>query len=233
MSSDTIVLKATKRTELGKAARQLRRSGIVPANMYERGEPSVAISAPFIEITKVYHQAGKHHPVELEIDGKKHLTMIKDVDIDPVRGQVRHIAFHAVNRNETVEAEVPVRLDGEIPAERLSLMVLHTLDNVEVEALPANLPDELIIDGTVLVEVGDKVSVADIKVPEGVTILTDPDQTVAVVEEPADRVAEAAAAAAELAEENAEDAESKVDAENGQVETTEDASSEVTEEKKD
>lgn len=231
MSSDTIVLKATKRTELGKAARQLRKNGIVPANMYERGEPSTAISVPFTEITKVYQEAGKHHPVELEIDGKKHLTMIKDVDVDPVRGQVRHIAFHAVNRNETVEAEIPVRLDGEIPAERMSLMVLHTLDTVEVEALPSNLPDELIIDATGLTEVGDKLSVSDIKVPAGVTILTDPDQTVAVVEEPADRVAEAAAAAAELAEENAEDAESKVDAENGQVETTEDASSQVTEEK--
>ncbi len=219
MTNDTILLKASKRTELGKAARRLRNDGIVPANMYERGKESVAISAAFGEITKVYNEAGKHHPVELDIDGKKYLTMIKDVDIDPVKGRVRHIAFHAVNRNETVEAEVPVRIDGEIPAERASLMVLHTLDNVEVEALPANLPDELLIDGSTLVEVGDKVTVADIKVPQNVTILTEPEQTVAVVEEPADRVAEAAAAAAELAEQN----ESEVPADNGQVESSEEA----------
>lgn len=222
MSSDTIILKAQQRTELGKAARRLRKEGIVPANMYERGQASQAISTSFTEITKVFNQAGKHHPVELEIDGKKHLTMIKDVDIDPVKGNIRHIAFHAVNRNETVEAEVPVRIDGEIPAERMSLMVLHTLDTVDVEALPANLPDELTVDGTKLVEIGDKLSVADIVVPEGVTIMTDPDQTIAVVEEPADRVAEAAAAAAALAEENAEGAAPEVEAENGQVETTED-----------
>jgi large subunit ribosomal protein L25 len=168
MSSDTITLKLTERKEMGKAVKALRRSGQVPANIYERGKPSQAVSANFIEITKVYTAAGKHHPVELTVEGKKHLAMIKDVDIDPVKNTVRHIAFHAVNRNETVEAEIPVKIDGEIPAERLSLMVLHTLDTVVVEALPNNLPDELLIDGSKLVEIGDKVSVADIKVPKDV-----------------------------------------------------------------
>jgi len=220
MSDDTISLKVAKRTEMGKAAKRLRKTGVVPANVYERGQESVAVSASFTEMTKVYQQAGKHHPIELDVDGKKHLVMIKDVDVDPVRGDVRHIAFHAVNRNETVEAEVPVRLDGEIPAERLSLMVLHTLDNVQVEALPANLPDELLIDATVLVEIGDKVNVADIKVPQGVTILTDPDQTVAVVEEPKDQIAAAEAEA----EENADA--SEVPAENGGEEAAEGETSE-------
>lgn len=211
MSNDTIILKASPRAELGKAAKALRKDGIVPANMYERGNESRAISASFIEVTKVYQQAGKHHPVELEIDGKKHLAMIKDVDVDPVKGIIRHVAFHAVNRNETVEAEVPVRIDGEIPAERASLMVLHTLDTVEVEALPANLPDELLIDGSVLIEIGDKVSVADIKVPAGVTILTDPDQTIAVVEEPKDQIA-----AADEGKEETEVSADEVPAENGE-----------------
>lgn len=209
MSNDSIILKASPRTEMGKAARRLRKDGIVPANMYERGQTSVAISAPFTEVTKIYRQAGKHHPVELEIDGKKHLVMIKDVDVDPVKGNIRHVAFHAVNRNETVEAEIPLRLDGEIPAERAGLMILHTLDTVQVKALPSNLPDELVIDATVLVEIGDKVTVADIKVPANVEILTDPDQAVAVVEEPKDQMA----AAEEGMEEVAAD---EVPAENGE-----------------
>jgi len=209
MSDDTISLKVAKRTEMGKAAKRLRKSGVTPGNVYERGQESVAVSAPSNDMAKVYEQAGKHHPVELDVDGKKHLVMIKDVDLDPVKGNVRHIAFHAVNRNETVEAEVPVRLDGEIPAEKISLMVLHTLDTVQVEALPSNLPDELLIDASVLNEVGDKVSVADIKVPQGVTILTDLEQTVAVVEEPKDQIAAADAEA----EENADA--SEVPSENG------------------
>lgn len=222
MSSDTITLKLSERTELGKAVKALRRNGMVPANVYERGHESVAVSAPFVELTKVYRQAGKHHPVELTLGDKKYLAMIKDVDIDPTKGWVRHIGFHAINKNETVTAEIPVRVDGEVPAERMSLLVLHTLDHVLVEALPANLPDELTVDGTKLVEIGDKLSVADIVVPNGVKIITELEQTLAVVEEPKDQMAELAAeeaAAAELAAESADE----VPAENGAVDAGEPA----------
>ena len=222
MSSDTITLKLHERTELGKAVKSLRRSGMVPANIYERGHDSVAVSAQFTELTKVYHQAGKHHPVELNVGAKKYLAMIKDVDIDPTKGWVRHIGFHAINKNETVTAEIPLRVEGEIPAERMSLLVLHTLDTVQVEALPANLPDVLTVDGTKLVEVGDKLSVGDIIAPAGVKILTEPEQTVAVVEEPKDQMAEAAAEEAENAESAAE-----VPAENGSVDADEKAAENV------
>jgi large subunit ribosomal protein L25 len=224
MSSDTITLKLSERKELGKAVKALRRNGQVPANIYERGKPSMAVSASFLEVTRVYNAAGKHHPVELTVEGKKHLAMIKDVDIDPVRNVVRHVAFHAVNRNETVEAEVPVRIDGEIPAEKISLMVLQTLDTVEVEALPANLPDELLVDGMKLAEVGDKVSVADIKIPENVTILTEPEQTIAIVEMPKDQIAEADAALEEGKEAT------EVESEKGTEETEAEAESEKSEE---
>lgn len=223
MSSDVITLELNKRTELGKAVKGLRRNGLVPANIYERGHDSVAVSAPLTIVTKIYHQAGKHHPVNLTVEGKKYLAMIKDVDTDPITGWVRHIGFHAINKNETVTAEIPVRVDGEIPAERMSLLVLHTLDTVEVQAIPANLPDELTVDGTKLVEVGDKLSVADIVVPEGVVIMTEPEQTIAVVEEPKDQMAEAAAEAAENADETA----AEVPAENGSVDADEPAADSV------
>lgn len=200
MSTDTISLKLTERKELGKAVKALRRSGIVPANIYERGKQSMAVSAPFMDMTKVYNAAGKHHPVELTVEGKKRLAMIKDVDLDPVKNTLRHVSFHAVNRNEKVEAEVPVKIDGEIPAEKISLMVLQNLDTVEVKALPANLPDELLVPGSKLAQEGDRVTVADIKVPEGVTVLTDPEIMVADVQMPKDQIAEADAALAEQKE---------------------------------
>lgn len=224
MSSDKITLKLTERKELGKAVKALRREGRVPANIYERGKASVPVSASFLEITKVYSAAGKHHPVELSVDGKQHLAMIKDVDLDPVKNTVRHIAFHAVNRNETVEAEIPVKIDGDIPAERMSLMVLQTLDTVVVEALPANLPDELLIDGAKLVEVGDKVSVADLKIPEDVTLLTELEQTIAIVEMPKDQIAEADAA---LEEQKAAD---EVESDKGTDETEPETEAENSEE---
>lgn len=194
MSSDKITLKLTERKELGKAAKALRRAGFVPANMYERGKESVPLSAPIGEITKTYHAAGKHSPVELEVDGKKHLAMIKDVDTDPVKGTLRHVAFHAVKRNEKVEAEVPVRIDGEIPGQKIGLLFLQNLDTVQVEALPGNLPEELIIDGAKLAEDGDKVTVADIQPVDGVVVLTDPETMVADLQVPKDQIAEADAA---------------------------------------
>lgn len=221
MSSDKITLKLTERKELGKAVKALRRSGQVPANIYERGKDSQAVSASFLEITKVYNAAGKHHPVELTVDGKHHLAMIKDIDFDPVKNTVRHVAFHAVNKNEKVEAEVPVKIDGDIPAERMSLMVLQTLDTVEVEALPANLPDELLVDGAKLVEVGDKVSVADLQVPADVAILTEPEQTIAIVEMPKDQIAEADAALEEAKEAGEVESEKGTDETESEVEDKE------------
>lgn len=220
MSSDTITLKLTERKELGKAVKALRRDGVVPANIYERGKESIAVSANFMELTKVYGQAGKHHPVELTVGSKKYLAMIKDVDLDPVKNSLRHVGFHAVNRNEKVEAEIPVKIEGEVPAERMGLMVLQNLDTVEVEAIPGNLPDELVVDGAKLVEDGDKVTVADIKLPEGVTMLTDLDTMVADVQTPRDQIAEANAALEEQKEAD------QVEAENGTDETKAEESAE-------
>lgn len=194
MSNDTIVLKVSERKELGKAVKALRRAGFVPANMYEKGKESVALSAPIGEITKVYHAAGKHSSVELDVEGKKHLAMIRDIDIDPVKGTLRHVGFHAVKRNQKVEAEVPVRIDGEIPGQKLGLLFLQNLDTVQISALPANLPEELLIDGAKLAEEGDKVTVADLKVPEGVEVLTDSETMVADLQVPRDQIAEADAA---------------------------------------
>lgn len=198
MSSDTITLKVLERKELGKAVKALRRNGLTPVNMYERGKESQALSAISGEIAKVYSQAGKHHPVELIVDGEKHLVMIKDVDIDPVKNTLRHVGFHAVKKGEKVEAEVPVRIEGEIPAQKISLLVLQNLDTVQVEALPASLPDELFVPGSKLAEEGDKVTVADIKVPDGVVILTDPETMVADVQMPRDQIADADAALEEM-----------------------------------
>lgn len=217
MSSDKISLKLAERTEMGKAVKALRRVGLVPANISERGKESMAVSGNLVEVTKAYHAAGKHHPVELTIGSKKRLAMIKDVDVEPVKGTVRHVAFHAIKQNEVVTAEIPVHIDGEIPAEKISLIVLRTLDTVEVEALPADLPDELLLDGSRLAQIGDKLTVADLRVPNGVKVMTEADHTLVVVEEPKDQMA----AAAEEAE-NAESA-AEVPADNGSVDANEPA----------
>lgn len=210
MSDDTISVALTTRETLRKGLQQLRKEGNVPAVMHNHGKESIHVTGDFIELTKVFSQAGKHHPVEVKIDGTNHLALIKDVDFEPTKHRIRHVVFQAINRNETTTAEIPVILsEGNIPAERLNLLVLTHLDVVEVEALPRDLPDQFVVDASSLEQAGDKLTVADIQVPKGVTILTDAENVIATVETPKDQIAEADAAQAELAASSGKPAEAE------------------------
>jgi large subunit ribosomal protein L25 len=170
----------------------MRRDGTVPAVIHNHGQESIHVMAPETELVKVYLAAGKHHPLNLEVGTDKYLALIKDAHFDPVKRRLQHVVFQAINRNETVEAEVPIRIEGDIPAERVGLMVLQQLDTVEVEALPRNLPDELVVSAEKLAELHDKITVADLSIPEGVTVLTDAEHPIATVVETRAMVAEEA-----------------------------------------
>lgn len=204
MSDETITVDLQERTTLGKGLNGLRAEGKVPAVIHDHGKPSIHVMGDFMQLNKVYSSAGKHHPVQLTVGKQQHLALIKDADFEPVKHRLRHVVFQAIKQDEKVEAEIPVLLVGDIPAEKISLMVITGLDTIQVEALPKDLPDELQVDASVLAEVGDKITVADLKVPAGVTILTEPEQTLAHVEMPKDQIAEADAIAAEQAADKAE-----------------------------
>lgn len=202
MSSQDISLVLEEREVVRKRLAGLRKDGLVPAVVHDHGKESILVMGDFVKMTKVYQAAGKHHPVNLTVGSAKHLALIKDVDFDPARHDLRHVVFQAIKQNEEVETEVPiVFLEGaEIPAERASFMVLQQLDTVQVKAFPRDLPDQLVVDPSNLVEVGDSITVADLVIPKGVTLLTDTENQIAVVEMPKDQIAEANAAAESLAE---------------------------------
>ena len=223
MSSEKISLQLEKRTIVGKGLNAMRRSGVVPGTVYERGKESVSVSAPYSVLSKVFADAGKNHPVHLEIGTDKRLAMIKDVDFDPVKNTITHVAFHAVKQNEKVEAEVPVELNDNTPAERANLMIIRSIDHVEVEALPANLPEAFVLDAEKLVEVGDKITVADLIVPQGVEIMTDPETVLAVVEEPRASIEKMDAEAAETADADASAVEATEQSEEAQESAGEDS----------
>jgi len=172
-----------ERTTLGKGLSGLRADGLVPGVIHNHGQESLHVALPATELVKVYREAGKHHPLNLNVGQQKFLALIKDVHYNPVKRLPEHVVFQAIRAGEKVEAEIPVRLDGEIPAEKVGLMVLHQLDAVQIEALPKDLPDELTVDATKLAELHDKLTVGDIKTPTGVTILTDADHPIATVVE--------------------------------------------------
>lgn len=204
MSGNDIVIEASKREIVRKQLNELRSKDQIPAVLHNHGKESTHLQADYMQVKKMFELAGKHHPVEVVYDGKKHLALIKDVDIEPTKQRIRHVVFQAIRQNEVTNAEIPVVFeDVEIPAERAALLVLKHLDYVEVEALPKDLPDELFVDPSSLAEAGDTITVADLKVPANVTLLTDPAQGIATVEMPRDQVAEADAAAADLADDAA------------------------------
>lgn len=215
---EEITLVLNQREVTGKAVKRLRAEGLVPAVIHDHGKASVVVQGTYIEVLKAYSKAGKHHPVSLKAGSKQYMALIKTVDFDPKKHELRHVVFNAVKANETVTAEIPVRikLDDEnesTPAERAGLVVLNQLETVEVDALPKDLPNVLEFNGEVLAEVGDQATVADLIVPSGVTVKADPAHPLATVFEPSALQAANDAAGGTDDEADSEDAE-KVESEN-------------------
>lgn len=170
---EKISIKLDKREVYGKKVARLRHENLVPAIVYGPGMEPVAVQAVQQVIDKLVTAAGKHTPVHLDIEGKKRIAMIKDIDVDPVRHQIRHVSFHAVKANEPVEAEVPIHLkgEGESEAEKAGLIILQNLDSIQVKALPMDLPEALELDISGLKEAGEKLTVGDIVLPESVELV--------------------------------------------------------------
>lgn len=216
MSNDTIEVELQERSVVRKGLSGLRATGMVPAVIHDHGKQSIHVMGSFVHLNKIYAQAGKHHPVQLHVGKQQHLAMIKEVDYEPAKHLMRHVVFQAIKQNEEVDAEVPIIFkEVEIPAEKVSLLVLKQLDRVDVKALPKDLPDELVVDPSKLAEVGDHLTVADLEVPENVVVVTDPTTQIAIVEMPKDQLAEADAAAADLAADAAQPEAEGVPAEQG------------------
>lgn len=177
-----ISLKLQTRDVQGKKVTALREEGFVPSVIYGgQADPIMAQSA-LVETTKVVRAAGKHTPVKLTIDGKKQLAIIKDIDMDPVKHQVRHLAFHAIKQNDVITTEVPIVFvgQGESPAEKAGLIILQAVESVEVKAKPAALPESLEVSLESLQTQDDKLTLADVTLPEGVEY-ADAEQSLEVV----------------------------------------------------
>jgi large subunit ribosomal protein L25 len=189
MSQDSISLQVETRTVLGKGVKHLRSSGQIPAVIHDHGKPSLHVQGNGVAMLKVWRQAGKHHPVELKTANQSFVALIKTAEFDPRRHLLTHIVFNAVDKNQKVEAEIPIRPrydegNESSPAERASLIVLSQLETVQVKALADKLPDFLEYDAEKLVEVGDHVTVADLLARDGVEIITEADHNIATVYEP-------------------------------------------------
>lgn len=165
-----ITLKLDSRTLTGKKIAKLREQGFVPSVVYGGHADPVSTQSESVATMKAAQAAGKHTPINVTIDGKKKLAIIKSIDIDPVKHQLRHVAFHTIKQNETITTEVPIVLtgEGESAAEKAGLVVLQAIEHLEVKAIPAKLPESLEISIAELETADDRITVADITLPEGV-----------------------------------------------------------------
>ena len=178
-----VALKAAARSS-DTSANQLRRTGVVPGVVYGNVE-NTSLQCEENALKKAYIQAGESTLVELEIGDKKLPVLFHSLDFDPVSDRLSHVDFYAVDMKKEVDASVPLRFEGEsLAVKDLAAILVTPIDHVRVKALPANLPHELVVHLDSLTEFGSTITVSQLKVPDGVTVLEAGDTVVVVAQEP-------------------------------------------------
>lgn len=197
-------LAVSKREVFGKKVKKLRKAGMLPGNIYGKEYKSTPIQIPTKDFLGVFEQAGHSGVVDLKLGDEVIPTLIHEITYDHIDRFPLHVDFYKVNLKEKVKTSVPVVLLGEpVAVTEKQGLLLQNLNEVEVEALPTDLPEHVEVNVAHLAAVGDMVKVSDMKVPTEVTILTDSEQEVAriaeLVSKEAEEQAAAEAAAAEAA----------------------------------
>lgn len=201
-----ITLAAQTRMVKGKKVKNLRREGIVPIVVYGRElNDALSLQVGNKDLQKALHQAGTSSVIEMKIDGRKsHLVLARTIDRHPTRNNILHADFLAINVNRPVQVVIPVRLIGESPLAASKTAVLRqVLEQVNIEGLPNVLPEMISVDVTPLERIGQTIAVGDVKLADGLKIITDHKAQIARLNAPR-----------RLAEENEEGAEAEAEAGN-------------------
>ena len=201
--SNQMELAVEERTVSGKQVKQLRKKGIVPANMFGHAQPSVSLQVDKLVLQRVLAHGGKNVILLLKVADRPGVpVLIKNVQRDVVSGAIDHVDFYMVNATEKLRTQIHLHFINEATvASRADVLVQRPLNEVTVECLPADLPSAIQVDLSKLDEVDVVIRVGDLAVGPGVTILTDHNEIVAAVhlqahlETPEEATAESAAAA--------------------------------------
>lgn len=225
---------AEKRTVTGKKVRFLRREGVLPANIYGKDFKSLSIQLPIKDFINIYNKVHETGLVDLKVGSDNYPVLIQNVHIEPLNRTPLHADFFKVNLKEKVKSAIPVVAVGEPKAVTDKIgVLLQTLNEVEVEALPADLPENIEINVENLANIDDQITVEEVKTPNGVSILSEPSQPIfrigELVSEEAEELAAEEEAAAEAASEEAA-AEVEQKPEEGKADESKDKESEGSEE---
>lgn len=200
-------LSLEKRVATGKQLKALRAEGQIPSVVYG-GEAPVLTTSSYNITEKVLNEAGYHSPIQLDLNGKAQLAIVKNIDVDPVSRRIINVEFQAVSADEVVEAITPIKIVNfeSSEASKKHYVILQVMEDVEVKAQPTNLPQEIIVDGAKLAELDDKLTLADLQLPAGVALADKELADTTVIANVYDPVTEAAAREAEDAAAKAADA---------------------------
>src|SRR3989344_4704299 len=180
-----VSIKVEKREITGKAVKKLRKNGKVPAVLYGKEKKEELLELSLRDFQKIFKEAGESTLVELELGNDKRNVLIHDVSYDPTTSRPLHVDFLEVRMDKLITTSVPLIFDGESPAiKSLGGILVKVMHEMEIEALPKDLPHEIHIDISTLANIEDKLTVKDIKLPSGVKAISDVEETIVLIAPP-------------------------------------------------
>lgn len=179
---EQVVLKAQPRKVIGKQVKALRREGRLPGVIYGRGFAPILITLDMHDSSRILPRITSSQLIAVEVEGKQHTTLVREKQRMPTTGALLHVDFLEVSLTEKLHAKVIIELVGDSPAVKLYNGVLVSgLEELEVEALPRDLPERITVDVSILSEIGQSIHVRDIVVSDKVLILDNEDEIIVVV----------------------------------------------------
>ena len=176
-----ITLTVEKREANTKLA-EVRKQGFIPAVFYGHKQEATSISVKAVDFLKVWKQAGESSVINLTGKGIDHEVLIQAIDLDPVTDVVRHADFYVIEKGKKVKVKIPLEFIGVAPAVKdLGGILVKVLHELEIEAMPKDLPHDLKIDISALTTFESRIQAKDVVLPTGVTLITKPEEAVASV----------------------------------------------------
>lgn len=205
---DTVALEVQKRDTSKTTADEVRAEGMIPGECYGAGKENVSIKVDYQTFRKLYNTAGESTVVDLTIEGEMHKALVHTISLDSLHGRITHVDFKFIDMNKPVDANIPLVFVGEAPAvKEMAGVLTKNMTEIAVRCLPADLPHEIEIDISSLVDFHSAIHVSDVTPPQGVEFMEEDERTIASVaapreeepEEDEDTAAEEAEAIAALA----------------------------------
>ncbi|HNY18588.1 MAG TPA: 50S ribosomal protein L25 [Flexilinea sp.] len=171
---EKVVINAEKRDVVGKKVGSLRRQGLIPGVMYGHNEPPFPIIMNAREIERVINNLTSSSIVTVKVDGESHQALIRERQKDYIRNQIIHLDFQILSLKEKIRSKIEVKLVGVAPAvKNFNGIVLQEREFIDVEALPADLPERITVDISGLENIGDLIRVGDLDISDAVTVFDD------------------------------------------------------------